>query len=194
MFLLRKPKDTTIRAFLAAQASQPFSYPDVGASRGTAPHGYNVDHNRIQIGSGKKDFARAVDQIRCWKMFDIGWLLLCWPDSPIEKGSMVGVLVPHFGFWSLNACKIVYVLNEHDGDCEKFGFAYGTLPGHAERGEERFTVELNSSSQEVWYEIYAFSRPGPAARLAYPVARSMQKRFAADSMQAMLHSMRNPEA
>jgi len=43
----------------------------------------------------------------------------------------------HFGFWSLNAARIVYLIEE-DGPCEKHGFAYGTLPEHGERGEERW--------------------------------------------------------
>jgi uncharacterized protein (UPF0548 family) len=56
---------------------------------------------------------------------------------------------------------------------------------HAERGEERFTVEYHSDDQSVWYDLFAFSRPGPLARLGYPVARSLQKRFARDSNLAM---------
>jgi uncharacterized protein (UPF0548 family) len=67
---------------------------------------------------------------------------------------------------------------------EKFGFAYGTLTDHGERGEERFTVEFNSD-QTVWYDLFAFSRPNMLARLAYPYTRLLQKRFASDSKAAM---------
>ena len=188
MFMLRKPTDEAIRAFLAAQQSHPFSYPDVGASRNCAPAGYNVDHNRVQLGSGQADFARAVAHLRQWKMFDLGWLHLCWPDAPIQKDATVAVLVSHLGFWSLNPCRIVYVLDEHE-HTERFGFAYGTLRGHAEHGEERFSVEFDPRDQSVWYDIHAFSRPGPVARLAYPLARALQKKFAADSLEAMLRAM-----
>ena len=73
-------------------------------------------------------------------------------------------------------------------EVERFGFAYGTLPGHAERGEERFSVEYHAENDSVWYDLFAFSRPGPLARLAYPFARSLQKRFARDSKAAMLEA------
>ena len=92
--------------------------------------------------------------------------------------------VHHLGFWSLNACRIVYTIEE-TGPIERFGFAYGTLPDHAAIGEERFTVEFHSHDQAVWYDVYAFSRPRPLARLAYPYTRALQKRFAADSKRAM---------
>jgi uncharacterized protein (UPF0548 family) len=111
------------------------------------------------------------------------WIDLCWPDTPMERGVSVAVLISHLGFWSLNACRIVYVIDEH-GSSEKYGFAYGTLPDHGERGEERFTVEFNSD-QTVWYDLYAFSRPNMLARLAYPYTRLLQKRFARDSKAAM---------
>jgi len=94
--------------------------------------------------------------------------------------------VHHFGFFSLNACRIVYTLEE-DGPIKRFGFAYGTLAGHAESGEERFTVEWNREDDSVWYEILAFSRPGQMlARLGYPLSRSLQKRFAEGSKAAMV--------
>jgi len=100
----------------------------------------------------------------------------------VEPGASVAVLISHLGFWSLNACRIVYVINEH-GSSKNYGFAYGTLPDHGERGEERFTVELNSD-QTVWYDLSAF-RPNMLARLAYPYTRLLQRRFARDSKAAM---------
>jgi uncharacterized protein (UPF0548 family) len=117
-------------------------------------------------------------------MFEMPWTSLCWQDTPMEAGAAVAVLVSHCGFWSLNACRIVYVLEEH-GAVEKYGFAYGTLPDHAAIGEERFTVEFDVKAGAVWYDLFAFSRPRALARLAYPVARTLQKRFARDSKDAM---------
>jgi uncharacterized protein (UPF0548 family) len=184
LLCLSKPGRDFIRAFLSAQGSKQFSYAHVGASREHAPKGYTVDHNRIQLGNGADVFELATKAIRQWKVFNMPWIDLCWPDTPIEVGATVGVLISHFGFWSLNACRIVYVIEEH-GLCERYGFAYGTLPEHGERGEERFTVEFNAGDQSVWYDIYAFSRPSPMARLAYPLTRALQKRFSRDSKAAM---------
>jgi uncharacterized protein (UPF0548 family) len=93
----------------------------------------------------------------------------------------VAVVTRHFGFWSVNWSQIVYVVDED----RRFGFAYGTLMDHAESGEERFTVTLRPDGS-VWYEIRALSTPRHAlARLAYPLSRRLQKRFARESLAAV---------
>ena len=105
-------------------------------------------------------------------------------------GTTVGILVRHFGFWSLNAARIVYLINEQDS-LEMFGFGYGTLSGHAERGEERFTVEYHHSDDAVWYDLCAFSQPKHfLAKAGYPISRLLQKRFARDSLKAMPDAVR----
>ena len=191
MFCLSKPTREVIDAFISAQRAQPFSYPGIGSTRGKPPRGYNVDHNRIRLGQGRDAFARARRAIHSWKMFGMPWTEMCWPDTPVEINATVAVLAFHFGFWSLNACRIVYLVEEL-GSVEKHGFAYGTLQGHAEFGEERFTVEYDQGDQSVWYDLYAFSRPGFAARLGYPFSRALQRRFARDSKAAMLRAAVSP--
>lgn len=191
MVFTRKPHADDIRAFISTQRDKPFSYADVGATKTQPPGGYTVDHNRVQLGDGPAGFERAVHAIREWKMFAMPWVQLCWPDTPIEQGATVAVLVTHFGFWSLNAARIVYVVDEVDenGADKRFGFAYGTLPDHAERGEERFTVEFHAKDQSVWYDVCAISQPNFLARLGYPFARHLQKRFARDSKNAMKNAV-----
>lgn len=184
MFSASKPNRDAINAFIAVQQNQNFSYSEVGRSRQKAPKGYTADHNRIKLGQGVDTFERAKRAVHQWKMFDMPWIDLCWPDTPIEPGATVAVVIPHLGFWFINACRIVYLIEEH-GSVEKHGFAYGTLPDHAEIGEERFTVEFNPADQSVWYDLYAISRPTTLARLAYPFTRALQKRFAQDSKAAM---------
>jgi uncharacterized protein (UPF0548 family) len=187
MFCLSKPNRKSVIAFLSAQKHQPFSYAQVGFSRQEAPKGYIVDHNRIKLGQGVDAFERAKCAIMNWKMFNMPWIDLCWPDTPVQPGANVAVVISHLGFWSMNACRVVYVIDDHDSS-EKYGFAYGTLPDHGERGEERFTVELDAD-QAVWYDLYAFSRPSPVARIAYPFTRLLQKRFATDSKASMLKAV-----
>jgi uncharacterized protein (UPF0548 family) len=189
MFLLHRPPENQIRQFLSAQQGQAFSYPDAGITGRFVPRGYKIDHNRIKLGNGPAVFQMAVEAIKRWEMFNIGWLQLCWPEAPIEAGSSVAVLAHHLGFWSLNACRIVSVIDE-DGDGRRYGFIYGTLPDHAECGQERFTVEWLRDDDSVWYDILAYSRPDQIlARLGYPVPRLLQKRFARDSMSAMLRAV-----
>jgi len=185
MFLLARPSTEQVRQFLASARLHEFAYAEAGMTQGSAPAGYHRDHNRILLGSGAAVFAAAVAALRRWQMFDLGWLELIPADAPIEVNVTVCVRVRHFGFWSLNACRIVYVIDE-DELVKRYGFAYGTLADHAERGEERFTIEWNRADDSVCYDILAYSQPRHRlARLGYPLARMMQKRFARDSKQAM---------
>ena len=182
MFLLRHPTDPAISAFLDSVSKSSFSYENVGLSLTGSPTGYNVDHNRISIGSDVQDFELAKAAIKNWKMFDFPWVQLCWSNTPIEVGRTVAIVVGHFGFWSMSAARIVYVIDEPN----RFGFAYGTLTDHVESGEERFSVELDRTTGEVWYDLFAFSRPAhPLAKLGLPVSRYLQKSFTADSLAAM---------
>ncbi len=120
---------------------------------------------------------------------DLGWVQLCWSDTPIEVEATVGVLARHYGFWSLNTARIVYVV-EQSSDVERFGFGYGTLPGHAERSEERFLIEWNREDSSVHYDVFAFSRPNPPLSWpGYPFARVLQRSFARDSKSAMIRAV-----
>ena len=191
MFSLTAPSEDEIRRFISKQSDSGYSYPDVGASATTVPTGYNVDYNRVQLGRGEGTWQRAAEAIRAWRMFSMPWVSLHWPSAPIQVGTDVAVSIRHFGFYSLNACRIVYVVDE-EGPIERFGFAYGTLGEHAESGEERFTVEWNRDDDMVWYDILAFSRPRQMlARLGYPLSRSLQRKFAKGSKLAMLQSVRD---
>jgi uncharacterized protein (UPF0548 family) len=123
-------------------------------------------------------------------MFNLGWCRVYPPDAPVRVGTTVAVLVNHFGFWSLNACRIVYLL-ERQAEIDRYGFAYGTLREHVEVGEERFSVEWNPVDGSVWYDLYAFSYPGHLlARAVYPLSRMLQKRFARESKMAMVRAVR----
>ena len=185
MFVLRQPDEKMIRQFISSQRDLPFSYPEVGATRKEPPAGYTIDHNRIRLGEGRGTFLRASDALSKWRHFELGWASVVPPGSPMQTGTTVAVQAHTFGFWSLNACRIVYTINE-DGPAKKFGFAYGTLPDHAERGEERFTIEqLDDNS--VWYDILAFSRPQHRlVKLGLALGRRLQKRFARESLAVML--------
>ena len=191
LFRLTAPSEDEIRRFISKQRDSGFSYMQVGASASTLPAGYNVDHNRVQLGSGEGTWQRATEAIRGWRMFSMPWVNLHWASAPIEVGTDVAVSVRHFGFYSLNACRIVYVVDE-ESPVKRLGFAYGTLGEHAESGEERFTVEWSRDDDRVWYDILAFSRPRQMfARLGYPLSRLLQKRFAEGSKAAMIQSVRD---
>jgi len=185
MLSLRKPSADALRRFLAAQRELPFTYEAMGATAETPPAGYVVDRTRIKLGEGEAVFRSAIAALRRWEQFNLGWVE-AWPsETPVQKGNAVAVMGRAVGVWWLNACRVVYVLDK-TGPISKFGFAYGTLPGHFESGEERFLIEWDRSDDGVWYDILAFSRPNHVlTRLGYPVVRRLQKRFGRDSAVAM---------
>jgi uncharacterized protein (UPF0548 family) len=183
MFFIKRPNENQITRFLLRAAETDFTYAAHGATEGTAPVGYRVDHNRIELGPHWESAKRA---IREWKMFDFPWVDLCRPTTAIETGSTVAILIRHFGFYSLNAARIVYTIDEPD----RFGFAYGTLTDHGESGEERFMVQRDGDGK-VWYDLKAFSRPNHVfAKFGYPVVWMLQKQFAYESKQAMFRAVR----
>jgi uncharacterized protein (UPF0548 family) len=181
MFMLREPSDDNAARFVASQRELPFTYAEVGATNATPPAGYNIDHNRIQLGSGEATYRRAVEALKQWRQFELGWVVIAPRGVPVETGATVAVKARAFGTWSLNATRIVYTIDE----ARRFGFAYGTLPDHVECGEERFVVEW-LLDDAVWYDILAFSRPRhPLVRLSAPLARRLQRQFARDSLNRM---------
>jgi uncharacterized protein (UPF0548 family) len=193
MLSLRKPSAETIRPFLEAQTKLPFTYLAVGATAGTPPAGYVVDHTRIKLGEGEPVFQLATAALQRWEQFRLGWVEAWSPDTPIQVGEVVAVMGRAIGLWWLNACRIVYVVDE-SGPITKFGFAYGTLPGHVESGEERFLIEWDRGDDGVWYDILAFSKPNHIlTRLGYPMVRRAQKRFGRDSAASMLKAVRSGE-
>jgi uncharacterized protein (UPF0548 family) len=190
MLSLRKPNAEEMERFLNAQAMLDYTYAAVGATAATPPAGYNVDRVRVKLGNGAPMFAAAQQALRQWRQFQLGWMEAMPAATPIAAGRTVAVLVRAMGAWWLNASRIVYVIDEADATTARFGFAYGTLPGHAETGEERFLVEHDLASDEVRYSILAFSRPRhPLARVGYPLVRRMQKRFGRESADAMMRAV-----
>lgn len=186
---LQKPTAVLLSRFLAEQAAMDFSYPDVGATAATPPVSYVVDRTRIDLGVGEKVFEDAKGALQGWQQLRLGWVDAWSPDTPLEVGQAVAIMGWAVGFWWLNSCRIVYTVDE-SGDTTKFGFAYGTLPGHVESGEERFLIEWDRTTDHVSYDILAFSKPNHVlTRLGYPLVRRKQKRFGRDSAASMFRAV-----
>jgi uncharacterized protein (UPF0548 family) len=78
-------------------------------------------------------------------------------------------------------CRVVYVVDEPG----RRGFAYGTLPGHPESGEEAFVVDIDEAD-DVWFTVRAFTRPGTLlARALGPFGRVAQRLMAGRYISAM---------
>lgn len=177
-----------VERLLDRQRELTFSYAEVGATLGDSPAGYTVDHRRLRLGEGRETFERAARALAGWRQFETGWTRLLPAEAPVREGTTVCVVARHLGFYSLNPARIFRVLDEQSRypGYRRYGFVYGTLPAHSERGEERFSVEMLPDGS-VWYDLNSFARGGSAlVRLGYPVRRVLQRRFARDSGRAML--------
>ena len=152
-----------------AARSLPYSYAELGATQGAMPAGYRVDRHSIDLGRGRPVFDRAADGLRDWQAHRRAGARVAPEHAELEPGVTVTVAVRLAFLTAVAPCRIVYVLDEPD----RFGFAYGTLVGHPERGEESFVVSL--AADRVTFDVVAFSRPaGALARLGAPVARAVQ--------------------
>ena len=190
---LRRPSEESLQQFLDSQRGLAFTYKSVGgtAPRGELPADFAVDELRVELGRGRELFNAARQGIEAWAQFDLGWCE-AWPqETPIRVGEGVAVVARSMGLWWANAARIAYVVDvgaaEAGDESVKFGFAYGTLPGHVEMGEELFLVEWDRATDAVTYSILAFSRPRhPLARIGRPLVRRLQQRFREDSAAAMV--------
>lgn len=162
----------SLKRFLDA----PFTYPDVGATalpRHDEPPGYHHVERTEVIGHGAAFFASASDVLMSWDMHRRAGLHVTASAACAEPDAVV---VMRLGVGSLGVvvpCRVVYVVNDE----RRIGFAYGTLPGHPESGEEAFVVEL-LADDHVQLHITAFSRPARwFSKFGGPVGRRAQTLF-----------------
>jgi uncharacterized protein (UPF0548 family) len=174
-----------IQSLLRKQRPLDYTYAERGATAGTPPACYLVDRTRVRLGTGEAVFRHAKQALQAWKQFDLGWIAVGPAGAPLAPGTDVMIAARLFGIWATNVARIVYSVDEP----RRFGFAYGTLPGHMAAGEERFLIEW-TESDDVYYDVLAFSRPRHLLmRLAYPLVRRLQKRFGRESSAAMRHAV-----
>lgn len=175
------PKEQTLKRWLGKQKGAPLSYDEHKATQEeNFPSGYNHDKNKCLLGQGKSTFLVAKEAINQWVMFPAPWTKI-YPGTPFELNKEVVVLFRLFGVWWFNSSRVLYTINEP----HRYGFAYGTLAQHVEKGEEVFWVELDAEGN-VWYRIEAFSQPKAwHVKLFKPLARYHQRRFGKDSKAAM---------
>jgi uncharacterized protein (UPF0548 family) len=146
----------------------PLTYTEVGATAGPLPGGYHHLQKSAVIGGGRRRYEEAADEGMRWGMLRGAGLRV---EATAEVASVGSEVIVHLG--PVRApCRVVYVVDEPD----RRGFAYGTLPGHAESGEERFVVRYDPATDEVYAEVTAFSRHGTWwSRLGSPVTAVIQR-------------------
>jgi uncharacterized protein (UPF0548 family) len=154
------------RAALQAAA---YTYPEVGATAHTTPpRGYR-HLERVRTLRALR-FESAAEQLMSWRLQERSGIRVA-ASTPAAEPDTVVLMRLGLGEASLRIpCRVVYTVAEAD----RVGFAYGTLPGHPESGEELFLVE-RAGSDELRLTISAFSRPATRlARAGGPATRWMQ--------------------
>ncbi|MEA2684939.1 MAG: hypothetical protein QOE93_134, partial [Actinomycetota bacterium] len=170
--------DPALAARHRAAVAGEVTYPDPGR---TLAEGGPMVVSR-PIGHGPDAFAAAVQALRDWApQHSIGARV--YPaDAPLEVGTTVLVVLRAGPLEVVAPDRIVAFVDEPG----RFGYAYGTLPGHPERGEESFVVRLEPSGT-VTATVTVDARPGlwPMAAVG-PAVRVLQ-RAAARRYVATLH-------
>lgn len=182
MIVLGHVPTRMVQDFLEQQTRAGFSYQEVGWTQdATRPTEYFLDSTQVIIGHGHEVFSRAREAFKRWAMHSSPMMRLEPNGAKLEVGSSVCLQVGWGGISLLNACQVVYVIDQP----RSFGFGYGTLHDHPARGEERFLLE-HQENDDVVLNLFAFSKPSSWLYwLGLPVTRLMQVFFTRTYIQNM---------
>ncbi|HZT35622.1 MAG TPA: DUF1990 domain-containing protein [Nitrososphaera sp.] len=188
MFTLSKPSGQLLEKIIQQESQSAPAYQEIALTRDgrTPSSGYRTHEIAVKLAEGEASFEVACDAMRAWKHFPSCGILL-YPSTPvIEEGTNLIVCARHIFLWSINACRIIYIIDESTSDKRRFGYGYGTLPIHSERGEERFLLEWERQSNAVTYQILAFSAANHMlVSIFWPLAKVIQDRFRFASVNAL---------
>jgi uncharacterized protein (UPF0548 family) len=147
----------------------PLTYPAVGATATSPPTGYrSLSSARILR---RRDFEATVEDLMSWRIHQRAGLRVASSSPRVQQDASVEMRLGIGPLALRIPCRVVCVIDEP----ERRGFAYGTLPGHPESGEELFLLQRNGDGQ-ISFTITAFSREASLpARLGAPVTRWVQE-------------------
>jgi uncharacterized protein (UPF0548 family) len=162
-------------------AAAELTYHEVGATAGDLPDGYHLISRSVTIGHGGQVFSAAKEAVGHWQVQRRAGLRVC-ASSPGVAANATLILGLGIGPLRLRApCRVVYVAEEP----RRAGFAYGTLAGHPESGEEAFIVE-HHLTDAVSFTITAFSRPATRlSRMAGPLGVIAQRHITSRYLRAL---------
>ena len=173
-------RERDLGALLKRGRADSLTYAPAGVSMGDfAPSGLIRRHWTTPL-AGTNAFERAVEALRTWGMHRGAGLRVA-ADGPIAVGTNVAFSAPlPIGFID-GTCRIVVVVDEPN----RYGFAYGTLSVHPERGEQSFVVSRYEDGN-ARLDIDGVSRPThPLSRLVPPLSDHLQDRAVRRYLAAM---------
>lgn len=155
------------------------TYPHGRTPSDVPPPGYR--HFEVTRRLGRRDFEGAARDLLGWRMHESAGLRVQASEPQARLGTVV-VMRLGFGRLSLRIpCRVVEVVDEPS----RRGFAYGTLPGHPESGEELFVLDRDADGV-VRFTVTGFSRPASLlARLGGPLGRAAQDRMTRRYLEAL---------
>ena len=193
MLTVRPPDPARLDRFVAAESVREATSPAGLMASSVLPGRWFVDDEAAIVGVGPAAWAAARAALEAWEELDLGWFRVHRPDHvPLRTGQVVGCSARALGLWWTYCCRIVSVIDETDPDgTRRFGFTYGTIGSHAERGEERFLVILDAATGEVNGAIRAISRPARwFTLLGLAFARRAQRQFKPEALAALAGAVR----
>ena len=170
---IMRPAELTYPAslrLLTLDVARGLSFPDAAL-----PPSWNHTDYREVIGHGEQEFRAAAYRLLSWRAhFSAGVRVSMERNGFVEGSSVGGAAVGdkvcvHFGP-TRSPCLVIH----RELTPTRAVVIYGTLPGHVERGEEAFIVEMDSQGV-VTGRCVAFSQHAWwLAKLGSPVARLTQ--------------------
>ena len=189
MLSLLPPRGSRLRQELTRAMQADLTYADVGATAGELPGGYRHLRRETVLGSGAEVFGRAADALLHWRMHRAAGLRGDATSTAAERGTTLVQAVRVGPVWTTAPCRVVWAAREP----QRVAFAYGSLPGHPESGEEAFAVE-HGSDGVVRFRVVAFTVPGTLLVAALgPVAALLQARAVDRYLAALRRLAINPE-
>ncbi|MEV6976353.1 DUF1990 domain-containing protein [Kitasatospora sp. NPDC093806] len=160
--------------------SYDLDYPEIGAStdlRAALPAGYNHLRHRALLGHGRAALDAAGAALLDWRMHRAAGVRITTEADRAAPGVAVHCAIGLGPFRAGAPCRVLWSTGG-DGAGDRYGFTYGTRPGHLAIGEETFVVEMGAD-KAVWFTVNAFSRPRAwYAHLAGPLLPLAQHLFA----------------
>jgi uncharacterized protein (UPF0548 family) len=155
------------------------TYAEVGQTAGTLPRDYRRFTRTTTVPAA--DFEAAAHDLLHWQVHRRAGLRVAASGYRVTPGAVVVLGVGIGPVVIRAACRVIYVVEEP----RRRGFAYGTLPGHPESGEEAFLLRQHDDGT-VTFTITAFSRPASTvAKLAGPLNRLVQDAITARYVRAV---------
>ena len=168
---LGHPSAPELERMLAIASASSLTYDHVGSTMPPVDTRRPIRQRHLVLGHGPEAFQLAVLGLRRWSCHEGIRATVSPKDASIDTGTSLLVVLNVGPAHIVVPNRVVAVMDE----ARRFGFAYGTLEGHQERGEESFLAELLDDGTvrgTISADAIAATLP---ARMAAPAVVALQR-------------------